>query len=287
MVRKTALVIGASKGGIGDAIAKEFLRKGCRVFATARSIEKVEHLQQIGIEVLILDVTSSKSIDDATAEITRQTGGSLDILVNSSGLGCHLPLLDVDVNVSRKVFDVNVFGLLETTQRFAPLLIAASGTVVFISSVAGISPWAYHGMYNASKAAVNAIAYTLELELSPFDVKVITVMTGSVRTGYFDNQPPAILPQGSVYTPIKEIVDRHTSGAELPKRTPPDEYAKSVVSNAMSTNPSTRLWKGINSTTVWFIATFFWHGALVLAFAPAAGVSILKSKLTALKTTTS
>jgi short-subunit dehydrogenase len=51
-------------------------------------------------------------------------------------------------------------------------------------------------MYNASKAAVNAIAHTLELELSPFDVKVITVMTGSVRTGYFDNQPPAILPQG-------------------------------------------------------------------------------------------
>lgn len=87
MAGKTALVIGASKGGIGDAIAKEFLRKGCRVFATARSIEKVEHLQQIGIEVLTLDVTSSKSIDDAAAEITKQTGGSLDILVNSSGLG--------------------------------------------------------------------------------------------------------------------------------------------------------------------------------------------------------
>ncbi|KFX96316.1 hypothetical protein V490_03394 [Pseudogymnoascus sp. VKM F-3557] len=277
MGRKTVLVIGASKGGIGDAIAKEFLRKGCRVFATARSIEKVEHLQQISIEVLTLDVTSSKSIDDATAEITRQTGGSLDILVNSSGLGCPLPLLDVDVNVSRKIFDVNVFGLLETTQRFAPLLIAARGTVVFISSVAGISPWAYHGMYNASKAAVNAIAYTLELELSPFDVKVITVMTGSVRTGYFDNQPPAILPKGSVYMPIKEIVDRHTSGAELPKRTPPDEYAKSVVSNAMSPKPSTRLWKGVNSTTIWFIATFFWHGALVLAFAPTSGVSILKN----------
>jgi 1-acylglycerone phosphate reductase len=87
MVRKTALVIRASKGGIGDAIAKEFLHKGCQVFATARSMEKVEHLQQIGIEVLTLDVTSSKSIDDAAAEITRQTGGSLDILVNSLGIG--------------------------------------------------------------------------------------------------------------------------------------------------------------------------------------------------------
>lgn len=87
MIRKNALVIGASEGGIGDAIAKEFLRQGCRVFATARSIEKVSHLQQLGIEVLVLDVTSSESIADATAEITKRTSGLLDILVNCAGLG--------------------------------------------------------------------------------------------------------------------------------------------------------------------------------------------------------
>jgi 1-acylglycerone phosphate reductase len=141
-------------------------------------------------------------------------------------------------------------------------------------------------MYSASKAAVNAIADTLQLELSPFSVKVITVMTGSVRTGYFSNQPPAILPPGislstyfntkslsmlqclvgSIYMPIKEIVDRHTSGGELPKRTPPNEYAKSVVANAMSTNPSVRLWKGVNSSTIWFLTTFLWHGVLVSCF---------------------
>jgi NAD(P)-dependent dehydrogenase (short-subunit alcohol dehydrogenase family) len=87
MVRKTALVIGASKGSIGDAIAKEFLHRGCRVFATARSIEKVEHLQHVGIEVLALDVTSSESIDGAAMTITQLTGGSLDFLTNSAGLG--------------------------------------------------------------------------------------------------------------------------------------------------------------------------------------------------------
>jgi len=64
---------------------------------------------------------------------------------NSCTLGCPLPLLDVDTNVARKIFDVNVFGLVEVIQKFAPLLITASGTVIFLSSVAGISPWAYHG----------------------------------------------------------------------------------------------------------------------------------------------
>jgi 1-acylglycerone phosphate reductase len=87
MAPKTALVIGASKGGIGDAIAKEFLQRGCRVFATARSIEKVEHLQHLGIEVLALDVTSSESIDGAVVAIAKLIGGSLDFLVNSAGVG--------------------------------------------------------------------------------------------------------------------------------------------------------------------------------------------------------
>jgi hypothetical protein len=66
--------------------------------------------------------------------------------------------------------------------------------------------------------------------------------------------------------PIKDIVDRHTSGGELRKRTSPDEYAKSVVANAMKTNPSTLFWKGVNSSAIWFFSTFFWHGILVSRF---------------------
>jgi len=60
-------------------------------------------------------------------------------------------------------------------------------------------------MYNASKAAVNAIAHTLELELSPFDVNVITVMAGSIETGYFANQPPAILPQSMSFLYTQKV----------------------------------------------------------------------------------
>lgn len=91
MAPQTVLVIGASKGGMGDAIAQESLRRGCRVFATARSLEKMEHLRTIGIETLILDVTSTKSIANAVAEVTKHTEGKLDILYNCSGLGKQNP----------------------------------------------------------------------------------------------------------------------------------------------------------------------------------------------------
>jgi len=87
MSPKTVLVIGASKGGIGDAIAIEFSRKGYRVFATARSVERIEHLRRLDIEVLILDVTSQELIETAAAEVAKFTGGSLDFLVNCAGLG--------------------------------------------------------------------------------------------------------------------------------------------------------------------------------------------------------
>lgn len=85
--RKTALVTGTSKDGLGDHIARELHRRGVRVFATARTPSKVAHLKDLGIEVISLEVTDSASIQQAAAEVHSLTGGKLDILVNNSGLG--------------------------------------------------------------------------------------------------------------------------------------------------------------------------------------------------------
>jgi 1-acylglycerone phosphate reductase len=84
---KTALVTGCSLGGIGDALAQEFHRRGLRVFATARNLKKVQHLVEMGIEVLELDVESSESITNAAKAVAELTDGTLDILVNNSGIG--------------------------------------------------------------------------------------------------------------------------------------------------------------------------------------------------------
>ncbi len=87
MVQKTVLITGSSEGGIGDALAKEFHKKGLRVFATARNLAKVQHLKEMGLEVLKLDVVDEASIKQAVEDVRTKTGGTLDFLVNNSGGG--------------------------------------------------------------------------------------------------------------------------------------------------------------------------------------------------------
>lgn len=85
--QRTALVTGTSKGGIGDYLAQELHSRGFRVFATARSPAKVEYLQEMGLDIVLLEVTDSDSIKKAVEQVTEATGGRLDILVNNSGVG--------------------------------------------------------------------------------------------------------------------------------------------------------------------------------------------------------
>ena len=87
MDQKTVLITGCSEGGIGDALAKAFHKKGLRVFATARNLAKIEHLKALGLDVLALDVVDDESIKNAVESVKAATGGTLDILVNNSGAG--------------------------------------------------------------------------------------------------------------------------------------------------------------------------------------------------------
>lgn len=91
--QKSVLITGCSEGGIGDALARTFHEKGLRVFATARNLTKVQHLTELGLEILSLDVTDEGSIKLAVEHVRRRTGGNLDILVNNSGGGRYLKLL--------------------------------------------------------------------------------------------------------------------------------------------------------------------------------------------------
>jgi len=88
---KTVLITGCSEGGIGSALAFAFHRHGCRVFATARDLRKVQHLNQAGIEVLELDVLNEVSCRKAAELVREATGGTLNVLVNNSGVGEFSP----------------------------------------------------------------------------------------------------------------------------------------------------------------------------------------------------
>jgi len=87
MEPKIVLITGCSEGGIGDKLAQVFHRRGHKVFATARNLTKVEHLRAMGMATIQLDVVNPKSVKEAVAQVTKITGGKLDILINNSGAG--------------------------------------------------------------------------------------------------------------------------------------------------------------------------------------------------------
>jgi NADP-dependent 3-hydroxy acid dehydrogenase YdfG len=84
---KSVLITGCSEGGIGDALAQEFLKKGLRVFATARDLNSVQHLKELGCEVCRLDVTDVESVKSAMEFVGKKTSDELGVLINNAGTG--------------------------------------------------------------------------------------------------------------------------------------------------------------------------------------------------------
>ncbi|CEL03941.1 hypothetical protein ASPCAL05077 [Aspergillus calidoustus] len=260
MGQKTVLITGCSEGGIGDALAKTFHKKGFRVFASARNTAKVQHLKDMGLDIVQLDVTDERSIEQAVSAVKAATGGYLDFLVKNSGSGYGMPLLDSDVSVAKKMFDVNVFAVVTVTQAFAPLLIASQGTIINIGSVLGKMPLPWSGYYNASKAAVAILTDQMRIEFAPWKVRAILVDTGAIRTKFLDNLPSAPrLPENSLYYPAKDVIEPALAGTEVEKiAMDVNSYAEVVVNNAIRSSPKKHLWSGGGALITWLASTFGW-----------------------------
>jgi NAD(P)-dependent dehydrogenase (short-subunit alcohol dehydrogenase family) len=143
----TVLITGCSDGGLGAALAEAFARRGFHVLATLRDPSKAAGLASCPghIEVLPLDVTDTASIESCAAAVATKTGGRLDVLVNNAGSLFMMPLLDTDLAESKRLFDVNVWGMLAVTQAFAPMLVRSRGVVLNIASIAGAVRMAWQG----------------------------------------------------------------------------------------------------------------------------------------------
>lgn len=89
--------------------------------------------------------------------------------------GYSSPLLDVDIEKAKEIFDTNLFGRVRVTQAFTPLLMRSKGTILNIGSIAAYYPSVWQGIYGASCAAVHQWSDVLRIEMEPFDVKVILV----------------------------------------------------------------------------------------------------------------
>ncbi|GAC1625051.1 MAG: SDR family oxidoreductase [Nevskia sp.] len=218
---KIALVTGANKG-IGLETARQLAQAGVHVIVAARDrtkgAEAAVRLQGEGLkaESLTLDVTDTASIAAAVKEVESRHG-QLDILVNNAGIMADDPAKKVSgqsLSAWRKTFETNVFGLIEVTQAFLPLLAKApAGRIVNLSSILGSI--ALHSdpaspiydfkipAYNVSKTAVNAWTAQLAYELKDSTIKVNAAHPGHVKTDMGGDAAPM------------EIVDGAKTGVQL------------------------------------------------------------------------
>ncbi|RAL13638.1 SDR family oxidoreductase [Aspergillus homomorphus CBS 101889] len=260
--RVSVLITGCSPGGIGNSLAREFHRNGLRVFATARDADTLQDLTSIGIETLSLVVDDQESVRRCFSEVNARLGDKgLDYLVNNAGRNYTVPAMEADLSEIRATFETNLFSIIYICQVFLPLLIRAKGTIVQVGSIAGIIPYVFGSVYNASKAALHSFSDSLRVELAPFGVNVTTIITGGVQSRIA--RIKRTLAPNSMYLPIEEEYDRrvlHSQDGAMSN----SAYARSVVTQILygpapwrwiwpwAQGRQSWIWEGNKSWVVWF-----------------------------------
>ncbi|KAI4253318.1 MAG: hypothetical protein LQ352_003758 [Teloschistes flavicans] len=288
--RKAVLITGCSPGGIGHALALEFHSRGLRVFATARRTGTISDLAERGIETFSLEVDKPEEVERCRDEISALTAGKLDYLVNNAGRSlsplpapdreiilqlaikwCVLtadladytvPALDVSLSEIQATFGTNVFAVMNICATFSPLLIRSRGTIIQIGSIAGMIPYVFGSVYNASKAALHSYSDTLRVELAPFGVSIITVATGGVKSNIARTE--RVLPIDSLYTDLETSYQRRQKHSqEVGMDTA--SYAKEVVAQILKGNgwvwKRRMIWAGSNANLVGYIGTVLGIGS--------------------------
>lgn len=185
---KTAIVTGASRG-IGLAIAQRLVDEGARVVITARKAEALaDAVAALGGPEWAMAVAGRS--DDAdhrahTVALARKRFGGVHLLVNNTGINpAYGPLVDLDLDVARKIAETNVVATLAWTQAaWEAGLRDHGGAVVNIASVAGVQPAPGIAFYGASKAAVISLTESLAIELAP-RVRVNAVAPAIIKTRF-------------------------------------------------------------------------------------------------------
>jgi 3-oxoacyl-[acyl-carrier protein] reductase len=186
---KVAVVTGASKG-IGAAIARDLAAEGAAVVVNYSSSKEgaervVADIKGMGGRALAVqaDVSRPADIQRLFAE-TKKAFGRLDVLVNNAGIYEFAPLEQVTPEHFHKQFDLNVLGLLLTTQEALKHL-GAGGSIINISSVVATAPPPNVAVYSATKAAVDAVTRSLAKELGPRKIRVNSINPGMIETEGF------------------------------------------------------------------------------------------------------
>jgi NAD(P)-dependent dehydrogenase (short-subunit alcohol dehydrogenase family) len=255
---RDAVVITGASTGIGRDTALYLAGKGLRVLAGVRKPTDGQALVDAlpsdarssggSIEPLQIDVANSESITRAAAEVTeRLAGARLRGLVNNAGIALGGPQEYLPLEDWRRQFEVNVFGLVDTTQKLLPLLVRSRGRVVNVSSIGGRVATPMMGPYVSSKFAVEGLTAALRMELHSVGVWASCVQPGMVRTEIWNKADQQIVNQKSSlpaaaheqYAPLVSALERFSAkGAR--DGIAPIKVARAIEHALLAARPRTR-----------------------------------------------
>lgn len=221
---KVAVVTGASKG-IGASIAEHLAAEGASVVVNYASSKAgadavVKRIQEKGGKALAVqaDVSKPEQIKSLFAE-TKKAYGKLDVLVNNAGIYDFQPLESITPEHFHKQFDLNVLGLLLTTQEAVKLIGPNGGSIINISSIVGQMPVGQAAVYSATKAAVDAVTVSLSQELGPKKIRVNSLNPGMVET-------EGLHTAGMVESDFRKMLEARTPLGRIAQ---PEDIARTAV----------------------------------------------------------
>jgi len=245
MENNKTIVITGTSSGIGKACALHLDKLGFKVYAGVRKQADGDNLKKEASERLtsiILDVTSSESINSAADIIERETGGDVFGLINNAGIGRGGALEVTPITEIEKLMKINVIGLLAVTKLFIPMLRKANGGIINIGSTSGYLAFPGASVYSASKFAVRAITDSLRLELKPFNISVSLISPGAIESAiwekgrdYKEKLRQTVNPDiAELYSPLRKFGDRLNKEV---KKIPAIEVAKAAADALSSSKP--------------------------------------------------
>ena len=186
---KTALITGAS-AGIGWASAMALTGEGANLVVTARRQERLTELEAAvqaagGKVVSLVGDAKEEDIARRAVDLAVQTFGSLDILINNVGIGNYKNLAETSTEEYDEMMDTNMRSTFLFTRHAVPVMITQGyGTILMISSMAGVYGFGGEAVYCATKFAQVGFAQALDKELRPHGIKVGTICPGGVKTEF-------------------------------------------------------------------------------------------------------
>ena len=233
--KRVAVVTGASSG-IGAAAASALVDAGFEVVGTSRRAASL--IAPPGVTLIDLDVTSEESVAAAVGEVIERFG-RIDVLVNNSGIGASGAAEDSSVELDRRVFDVNVFGVMRMTKAVLPHMRAqGQGRVVNVSSVLGFIPQPYMAAYASTKWAIEGWTESLDHEVREHGIRAVMVEPMWTNTGFDAKMLQADQPLPA-YASGRKAFAGYMAEA-LKQGDPAAVVAASIVSAAKDPKPKAR-----------------------------------------------